>query len=132
MTPRCGEVSLHQVGKVPVEICKALGQVLPQAFEHSAHVLVESRLDDLGGPLVLLLEGIPALGNLVSQRGNFARDLVKRARTAVDAAEITLEFNRQCRHQELGSVRPRLMQNVVRRIKNSAEQIQLLAQYLKG
>ncbi len=89
----CGEVSIHQVGKVPIEIRKTVGQVLPQAFEHSAHVLVEPRLDNLGGPLVFLLESLPALRNLVSQCGNLARDLVERARAAVDAAEITLEFN---------------------------------------
>ena len=115
-----------------IEIRKARGQVLPQAFEHSAHVLVKSRLDDLGGPLVFLLESLPALRNLVAQCGDFARDLVERAGAAVDAAEITLEFDRQRRHQKLGSVRPRLMQNVVGRVKHSAEQIQLLAQNLEG
>ena len=90
----CGEVSIHEVGEIPVEIRKAVGQVLPQAFEHSAHVLVEPRLDDLRGPLVFLLVSVPALRNLVSQCGDLARDLVERARPAVDAAEITLEFDR--------------------------------------
>ena len=94
LNPECGEVSIHQIGKVPIEIRKALGQVLPQAFEHSAHVLVEPRLDDLRGPLVFLLESVPALRNLLSQCGDLAGDLVERARAAVDAAEITLEFNR--------------------------------------
>ena len=90
----CGEVSIHQVGEVPVEIRKTAGQVLPQAFEHFAHVLVKPRLDNLRGPLVFLLVSVPALRNLVPQCGNLARDLVERARPAVDAAEITLEFDR--------------------------------------
>src|ERR1035441_3408908 len=121
---KCGEVSINQVSDVPVEISKAAWQVLPQSFEHSAHVLVKPRLDNLGSPLVLLLESIPALRNLVPQCGDLARDLIERTGAAVDAAKITLEFDRQRRYQELGSVRPRLMQNVVGGVKDSTEQIQ--------
>src|SRR5258707_15156745 len=94
LNPACGEVSIQQVGKVLIEVRKALGQVLAKAFEHSAHVLVEPRFDYLGGPLVFLLESVPALRNLVSQCGDLEGDLLECARAAVDAAEITFEFSR--------------------------------------
>ena len=42
-----------------------------------------------------------------------ARDFVQRAGSAVDAAEVALEFDGQGRYQNLGSVRPRLMQDMV-------------------
>ena len=57
----CGEVSIHEVGEIPIEIGKAVGQFLAQTLEHSAHVLVEPRLDDLRCPLVFLFVSVPAL-----------------------------------------------------------------------
>src|ERR1700733_7183629 len=88
-----GEISIHQVGDVPIKIRKTSGQILPQALEHSAHVLVKPRLDNLRSPLVFLLESLPALRNLVAQCGNLSRDFVERAGTAVDAPEIALKFD---------------------------------------
>ena len=57
----CGEVSIHEVGEIPIEIRKTVGKILPQALKYSAHVLVEPRLDDLRGPLVFLFVSVPAL-----------------------------------------------------------------------
>ena len=107
------------------------GQLLAQALEHPAHILVEPRLDDLRGPVVFLLVGVPAVGDLVAQRGDLARDLVQRARSAVDVAEIVLELERQRRHDDLGRVGARLVQHLVRRVQDLAEQIELLAQDLE-
>ena len=124
---------IHPPGRrCPDQGLQGFGQVFPQAFENSAHVLVEARLDDLRSPLVFLLVSVPPLRNLVAQCGNFARDLVERAGPAVDAPEVTLKLDRKRRNEKLGIVRPRLMQDVIGRIENLAEQIQLLAQNLEG
>ncbi len=82
-------------------------------------------------PLVFPFIGLAPLGHLISQGGDFARDFIKRAGPAIDRAKVTLEFNRQCRHQYLGRVRSRFVQNMVGRVQNSAEQIQFLAEDLK-
>ena len=70
------------------------GQVLAKAPEHPANVFVETRLDDLRGPHIFLLVRIPSLGNLISQCGDLAGDLIKRARTAVNIAKVRLNFDR--------------------------------------
>src|SRR5947208_2803681 len=111
--PVCLEISIHEVGEIPIKVREAVGQVLPQALEHLAHALVEPRLDDLGGSLVFPLESLSALRNLVSQCGDLARDLVDCAGATVDAAEIALEFDRERRYHKLRSICPRLMQDMI-------------------
>ena len=57
----CCEVSIHEVGEIPIEISKTVWQVFAQALEHFSYVLVEPRLDDLRCPLVFLFVSVPAL-----------------------------------------------------------------------
>ena len=57
----CGEVSIHELGEIPVEISKTVWEVLAQALEHFSHVLVEPRFNDLRCPLVFLFVSVPAL-----------------------------------------------------------------------
>src|SRR5579863_5381835 len=117
----CAEVSVYKLGDVFIEVCQASGQFLSQPLEYLADILIKSRLDNLGRPLILLLEGLAALGNLVAKSGNFARDLVKRAGAAVNVAKIILELKRERRHHKFRRVGPWFVQDVVRRVEHPAE-----------
>lgn len=56
---------------------QACAQFLTQPLEHPADVLIKSRFYNLGGPLIFLFNGLRPLRNLIAERSNFARDLVK-------------------------------------------------------
>ena len=56
-------------------------------------MLVESRFDDLRCPVIFPFVGIPSLADLVPKGSDLARDLVKRARVAVDVTEVRLELD---------------------------------------
>ena len=67
-TPVCnaarGEITLHEVSEIAVEIGKSVGEVLSEALEHFPYVLVEPRLNDLRSPVILLFVCVPSLRNL--------------------------------------------------------------------
>jgi hypothetical protein len=84
--PASGEKAVYQVREVAIEVVESTGQVFPEVFENLADLFIEARLDDLRSALVFLLVGIAPFGDLVAQRGYFARDLVGTAGAAVEAS----------------------------------------------
>jgi hypothetical protein len=91
--PTGAEVRVYKLGYVPIEPRQTSRQILAQTLEYSADILIKSRFNYLGRPLVFFLKRFTPLRNLLAERGNFTCDLVKRTGTAVDVAKIVVELN---------------------------------------
>ena len=90
--------------------------------------IVESRFDEAGHPLLSFVESSAPFFHGRAQVLQICGHVVDGPRAAIDAAQFLLEIHAHACDQRLGSRMRRLVKDRVRRVENSAEQIELLRQ----